>query len=143
MVKAFGFQRDSHIIRADGKLPVAAVDQNGELHLGRAPVVGERIESGADGAAGEEDVVHENDVGAIDGERDVAFLELRVRVKVLEIVAVERDVEDAEAEFAVVGGKFGQEAFRDLVAPRTDADQGDGLVGVRGADGFGEGFDAL
>ncbi len=81
------------VVGAQRQFAVAAIDQHGELHGTRAAEVAERIESGAHGAAGEQDVVDEHDEGVVDaavGHRGA--LERAVRLGA-QIVAVERDVE--------------------------------------------------
>ena len=55
-----------HIVRRDGELAVAAVDQNGELDAACAAEAGDRLDRGAHGAPGVEYVVHENDGRALD-----------------------------------------------------------------------------
>ena len=82
---------------------MSAVDQDGEFHLGGSAVVGKSVESGADRATGKKNVIDEDDVRSVYWKRDIAFLEFRVRVEVLEIVAVEGDIEDSELKFAIVG----------------------------------------
>src|SRR5439155_535627 len=57
----------------DGQLAVSAIDQDEELDGLGATVVEECVKRGADGAAGEEDVVHQDDVAAGDVESDVAL----------------------------------------------------------------------
>jgi hypothetical protein len=51
--------------RLDGQLAVAAVDQHQQLHARRPAVVEQRVERGADGAAGVQHVVHQDDVLAL------------------------------------------------------------------------------
>ena len=59
-----GRQVLAHVVGPDGQLAVAAVDQDGELHQRRAPVVEERVDRGPDRAPRVEDVVHQ-DHGAL------------------------------------------------------------------------------
>ena len=54
------------VVGPDRQLAVAAVDQDGELDRARAAEVGQRVERGADGAAGEQDVVDQDDDLVVD-----------------------------------------------------------------------------
>ncbi len=63
-----GLHIAAHEFRFDGQFAMAAVDQDKELDARRAAVVEEGIERGADGAAGIEDVIHEDDVFTLDAE---------------------------------------------------------------------------
>ena len=49
----------------DGQFAMAAVDQHQQLHARRAAVVEQRVERRADGAAGVQHVVHQDDVLAL------------------------------------------------------------------------------
>jgi hypothetical protein len=77
----------------NGKLAVSAVDEDEQLHALGAPLVEESIEGRTDGTAGVEDVVHQDDVAAIDVEADFAFFDHRARACSGEVVAIEADVE--------------------------------------------------
>ena len=88
-------ERAAHVVGADGQLAVAAVHEHGELDARRAAEVDELVEGGADGAAGEEHVVHEHHRAAVDREEDVGALGDRLGGQAREVVAVERDVEGA------------------------------------------------
>ena len=122
---------------------MAAVDEHGELDLGRAAVIGKGVERGADGTAGEKHVVHEDDVRAVHGEGNVAFLDGGVFAEVLEVVAIERNIEHAEREFpAILLGKQRQNPLRHFIAAAADADERDGMAAVFLADRPGEAFHA-
>src|SRR5262249_40053479 len=73
--------------------PVGPIDQDGELDPPRAPEVDDGVERRPDGAAGVEDVVHQQDGLAGDRERDVGSPQDRGPGLEPEVVAVERDVE--------------------------------------------------
>src|SRR5881397_3318577 len=78
LLAAGGGEVLAHVVRTDGKLAVAAVDEHRELdRLGPAEV-DERIHGGAHGPAGEEHVVHKEDAAAVDGKRDIGPLHHRV-----------------------------------------------------------------
>src|SRR5436309_15938335 len=74
------------------------VDEDRELDRLRPPEVDERVHGGADGPAGEEHVVHEEDALAPDGERDVRPVDHRILNAPVEIVAIECDVDDTERD---------------------------------------------
>ena len=61
-----GGQVLADVVGADRQLAVAAVDQDGELDGARPAEVVERVERGADGAAGEQHVVDQHDHPAVD-----------------------------------------------------------------------------
>src|SRR5699024_2119349 len=68
-VDAFAARRRevlAHVVGADRQIAVAEVDEDGEPDPGGAADVGEGIESGPDGAAGEEHVVDEDDCLRVD-----------------------------------------------------------------------------
>src|SRR5262245_12939111 len=62
-----GGQVLADVVGANGQLPVAAVDEHGELHHLGAAEVDHGVERGADRASGEEDIVHEDDALVLDG----------------------------------------------------------------------------
>jgi hypothetical protein len=134
MVESGSFENDSGVVCVYGKLAVAPVNKDGELHLSGAAVIREGVKRGANGAAREEDIINEDDMGAIHGERNVAFLQLGIGVEMLEVIPVEGDVEHAEAQLTVIGGEMSEQAFRNLVAAGADTDEGERLCGVGGAD---------
>src|SRR4029079_18062348 len=80
----------------DGQFAVAAIDQYGELDRLRPSEIDQRIHGRTDGPPGEEDVVDQQDAAAVDRERNVRALDDRVLHASIEIVAVERDVDDTE-----------------------------------------------
>ena len=82
----------------DGQLAVAAVDEDEQLDARGAAVIEQGVERGANGAAGVEDVVHEDDVLAGDGEVDFGGVEDGLRGDGGEVVAVEGDIQDADRD---------------------------------------------
>src|SRR2546428_1430358 len=113
------------VVGADRELAVTAVDENRELDRLRPPEVDERVHGGADGPAGEEHVVDQEDPFPLDGERDVGAVDHRVLEAPVEVVAVERDVDHAERNrrsgLDLVDGLA--DALREVHAARADADQ--------------------
>ena len=93
---------------------MAAVDQDRELHGARPADVAERVEGGADGAAGEEHVVDEDDQPAVDAVGgDLGAGERAGRAQP-QVVAVHGDVERADRDRAAgdlleLGGEPGGE----------------------------------
>ena len=85
----------AHEVGADRQLAVAAVDQHRELDRLRPAELGERVERGADGAAGEEHVVDEHHHPAGDVDRHLGRAE-RLDLSEADVVAVEGDVERAD-----------------------------------------------
>ncbi len=108
------------------QLAPAAVGQRGQHDARRAAVVEQHVDRGAHGAAGVEHVVDQHDGGAVDVEGDMGRLDVAVQALLGVVVAVERDVDEAEAACqAEVGGQ----AFGQPGAAGMDADDG----GVGGA----------
>src|SRR4029453_11976414 len=120
------------VVGAQRQLPVAAVDEDRELHSAGPTDVTQRVQGGAHGATGIEDVVDEDDQCVVDAAlRNRGVLQRPGRLDV-EVVAVERDVQravrnrDAGEFFDLVGqpGGEGDAAGRD--AEEDDA----GCVGT-------------
>ena len=82
----------------DRQLAVAAIDQHQQLHARRAAVIEQRVERGADGAAGVEHVIHQDDVLALHGKRDLGGADDRLDIDRGQIVAIQIDVEDADRD---------------------------------------------
>ena len=88
------------VVGPDRQLAVAAVAEHGELHPLGPAVVEERLDRGAHGAAGEEDVVDEDDGAPGEVEVDVGGVDDRLRRGRLgaDVVAVEGDVDVADRQ---------------------------------------------
>ena len=86
-----------HVVGADGQLAMAAIDEHGQLNRLRPAEVDERVERRPNRAPRVQHVVHQQDVAAVDRERDVGAAHERLRAdgQPHQIVAVERDVECA------------------------------------------------
>ncbi len=116
---------EAGVIGGDGHQAAAAVDEDGEFDFGRAAVVEEFVEGGFDGAAGEEDVVDEDDRGAMDIGGDVRGGEFFRDGVATDVVAVEGDVDGAcrRGELRVGGGKRGGDTAGELDAAVGDAEE--------------------
>ena len=77
---------------------MAAVDQNRQADAGRPSQIADRIQGGAYGPAGEQDVVDQHDLGPVDIESDLGAAQHGPPIDVLEIVAVKRDVDRADVD---------------------------------------------
>ena len=99
---AGGRQVLADVVGADRQLAVAAVAEDRQLHPLRTAVVEERLDRGADGAAGVEDVVDEDDRALAEVEVDVGGVDDGLRAGCLgaDVVAVEGDVEVADRQVA-------------------------------------------
>ncbi len=136
-----GGQGEADVVGGDGHEVVAPVDKDGEFDLGGAAVVEEFVEGGFDGAAGEEDVVDEDDVGAVDVGGEDGGRELLGDGVAADVVAVERDVDDAGDRFELGGdhGKAGGEAPGEENAAVGDTEENKpGIGAVPGDDGLGD-----
>jgi hypothetical protein len=91
-------RRGRHIfsdeIGFDRQLPVAAVNQHGQLDAAGAAEIIERIQGGADGAPAVEHIVHQHDSFSRDIERDIGGLDIWGNAPI-QIVAMHADVEGA------------------------------------------------
>src|SRR5438477_8450322 len=96
LLAAGGGEVLAHVVRTDGKLAVAPVDEHRELHPLWPAEVDQRVHRGTHGAAGEEHVVVEEDAPPVDGERDVGHLYHRVLEAAVQVVGGERDADHAE-----------------------------------------------
>ena len=79
----------------DGQLAMTAIDEHQELDAAGTAMIEEGVEGGANGAAGVEHVVDEDDVAAVDVEAERAGDDDGADVAGGEVVAIEADVEDA------------------------------------------------
>ena len=112
---------------------MAAVDEDRELHGAGPADVAERVERGADGAAGEEHVVDEDDQPAVDAVAGDLGAGQRAGGPHAQVVAVHGDVERADRDLAA-GDLFelvGQPAGEEDAAGR-DAEEHH-VVGALGA----------
>ncbi len=78
---AGGGQVLADVVGADRQLAVAAVDEHGELDALGPAVVEERLDRGADRAAGVEDVVDEHDGPAVEREVERRRADERLRAR--------------------------------------------------------------
>ena len=120
-----GLHAAAHKARFDRKLAVAAVDQHQQLHARRASVVEQRIQGGANGAAGVQDVVHQDDVLAGDRERDFRGIHHGLAGNGGQVIAVQSDIQDADRDLAVLEGLDSvRQALRHGHAAAANADKG-------------------
>jgi hypothetical protein len=96
------------------------VEQADQGHAGRATVVEQLIERGADGAPTHQHVVDQHQVLAFDLERQLGGLYLRVQAILGEIVAVEGHIENAQRVLAAQGF---EQCLGDPDAAGADADK--------------------
>ena len=129
---AGGGQVLADVVGADRQLAVAAVGDDGELDARGAAVVEERLDRGADRAAGVEDVVDEDARAPLEGEVELRLADERLRVQGrlaaahVDVVAVEGDVERPEVDLdAAELLDQPAEAVRERDAARVDADERD------------------
>ena len=90
-----GVEREAGVIGGEGKATTTAVDEHSELDLGRTTMIEELVERGFHGAAGEENVIHEDDVGPVHIAGNVRGSELLRDRMAADVVAMEGDVEGA------------------------------------------------
>ena len=104
---------------------MAAVDEDRELDAIGAPEVAQRVHGRADGTAGVEHVVNEDDGFALERELDIGHVDLRGKI-LLDVVAVERDVQAPDGDLDPLdlldaAGELGCEH----VSPGNDSHQRD------------------
>ena len=121
----------AHIGGLDGQLAMAAVDQHGQLHAARPAMVEERVQRGADGAAGVEHIVADHHVAALHIEADRSRRNHRANAGRGEIVAVKLDIEHARVHGPLfdAGDQLAQ-PFRQRNAAALDPHQGQILAAV-------------
>src|SRR3984957_16791480 len=78
----------------DGQFAMAAVDQHQQLYAPGAAMVKERVQRRANGPAGVENVVHQNDVATGNVKADGAGNHNRPNIAGRKVVAVEVDIEN-------------------------------------------------
>ena len=131
---ARGRQVLADVVGPDRQLAVAAVGEHGELDARRAAVLEQRVDRGADRAAGVEDVVDEDHGAPLELEVELRVADdglrapRRLAAADVDVVAVEGDVELAEVELEV-GALRDQPAqtVGERDAARVDPDERDGL----------------
>jgi hypothetical protein len=112
-------------IRLDGEFAVAAINQHGKLDAAGAAEIVESIHRRADGAATEENVVHENDGLAGDIEGNGGGVDVGSDA-MLEVVAVQVDIKAAIGDGMFPDfGEERAEALREMDAAALDADEDD------------------
>src|ERR1019366_4448003 len=89
------------VVGANRQLAVAAVGEHGQLHALGATVGEQRLDRGADGATGEEDVVDDHDSETGEVEVDVGGVQDGGVGSRGDVIAVEADVEVAEGNVGV------------------------------------------
>ena len=116
-------------IGGDRQFALAAIDQRRQHDPGRPAVVEQFVDGGARGAAGVQHVVDQQDGGAVDVERDLGRLDLGRQALLGVVVAVERDVDEAEPLAQL---QRRRQALGQPGAAGADADDGQ-VVGLRQA----------
>src|SRR5215471_2458124 len=113
------------VVRLDGDLAVAPVDQHREANRAGPAEVDQAVQRGPHGAARVEHVVAEDDSAAVQVEVDLGLLQERLRGDQRKVVAIERDVEGADGEGLLdeVSQRRGQPG-RQRDAASADADEG-------------------
>src|SRR5258708_14177523 len=84
------------VLRADRQLASAAVGEHHQRDARRPAPVEQLVHCRADRAAGVQHVVHQQELAAVDVERDLGALGIVMQALLVVIVAVERDVHQAE-----------------------------------------------
>src|SRR5437899_1882295 len=95
-------------VGGDRQLAAAAIDQRGQQDLGRTAIVEQLVDRGTRGAAGVQHVVHQQNRGAVDIERDLGRLDLVMQPLFRKVIAVERDIDKAEPFLQL---QFSRESF--------------------------------
>ena len=120
-----GGQGQAGVVGGDGHEVVATVDEDGEFDFPGAAVVEELVEGGFDGATGEEDVVDEDDIGAVDVGGEDGGRELLGDGVAADVVAVKGNVDDAGGRLKLGGydGKAGGKAMSEENAAVGDTEE--------------------
>ena len=120
------------VIGADRQFAVAAVDEDGELDARGPAEGGDGIHGGAAGAAGEEDIVREDERALLEVRRQMGDGDEGKAGPDADVVAMHRDIDDAEVRADLLEGlDVRGDAAGDLDAARGDADDADaGEIGI-------------
>lgn len=121
-----GLDLDARVVGLDGQLTVTAIDEDGELDGAGTAVVHERIESGADGAAGVQHVVDEDHATTLERVAgDLGLADHGLRQARGSVVTVQRDVDGAAHRRGQLAGLLEQpsQAIRERHSGRADADE--------------------
>jgi hypothetical protein len=102
-----GLHGAADVLGFDRHFAVAAIDEDTERDALGATKIEETVHGGADGAAGVEDVVDEDQVHGVDAERNIRGLQDGLWSDFGEIVAIESDVERADGHFDAVDAAHG------------------------------------
>lgn len=110
-------------VRRDGELTVAAVNEDCQLNTARTAQIHDGVQSGANGTARIQDVVHQHDALAVNAKGNVGGVDRGSEIGSV-VIAVEADVEAAERNVDALDlldllGEF----LCQKVAARDDADQ--------------------
>src|SRR5258708_1854003 len=112
------FEPRAAILRADRQLPAAAVGQHHQRDACGAPVVEQLVHRRAHGAPAVKDVVDQQQLAAGDVERDLCALRVVLEAARGVVVAVERDVHQAQG---FLNGQQLMQAFRQPGPTGVDA----------------------
>ena len=114
------------VVSTDWQLAMAAVDEDGELDSLRTAHVDEGVKRGTNRTTRVEDVIDEDDMLARDVDGELGLVDDGLIGERGEIIAVERDVEDADRRFLALDSlDFFRDALGDGDAARADADEDD------------------
>src|SRR5579862_7782088 len=103
---------------------MAAVDQHTERDALGAAEVEEAVHGGADGAAGVQDVIDEDEVHLVDSEANVRGLQNGVSCNLREVIAVKSNVQSAYGDVDAVDAAHGLgDALGQRHAAAADTDQ--------------------
>ena len=126
VVGGFRWHVLSHEVGAYRELAVTAIDEHRETDRAGPAVVDERVHRRADGASGEQHVIHENDDLVVDREVQRRLADDRRVADAREVVPVERDVERTEGNGRVLvrADRVAKPDGQD-VAARADTNDGE------------------
>ncbi len=119
-----GLHAAADVLRFDGHFAMAALDKNAERDAPGAPEVEKAVHGGADGAAGVEHVVNEDQVHIIHAEGNVGRLQHGVGRDFGKVIAIESDVEGAHGNVNAVNAAHGaRDALGEGYATAADTDE--------------------
>src|SRR6185437_9830875 len=117
-------ERLAHDVGAYGQLAPAAIHEHREPNARGTAEVGELVERRANGAAGVQDIVHDDHMLGADVPGDIGWTDHGTRPDGLQIVAIERDVERATRDVHVLALlHHGGETIGELHAAALDANE--------------------
>ena len=94
---------------------MSAINEDCEFDTCRSAVIENGIERSPNGPAGKNDIINQNHARAINGKFNLTPLQLRVFMEMLEVIAIERNIEHSETNIRAFFTKSCCDTLRDFI----------------------------